>query len=84
MKADAPYVEMIALAHAVDPALHELQVIARNPIQGEAMHKVIGYYAHDALEQIGWYDGVGFFDLTHDGENCQRVYVIRDPGSYTP
>ena len=35
----------IAIARAIDPALISLEVVAHNPVQGEAMHKVIGYHA---------------------------------------
>jgi hypothetical protein len=36
---------VIAIARAIDPALVSLEVVAHNPVQGEAMHKVIGYHA---------------------------------------
>lgn len=40
----------IAVAHAVDEALTDLDVVARKPVQGEAMHKVIAYRALVAID----------------------------------
>lgn len=78
MPPEPSYDEIVALAHAVDPALRALDVVARKPIQGDAMHKVIGAHAYDALRQVGWVDEYGaFYPL---GLQVGRpVYVIEDP-----
>lgn len=82
---EVKYSEMIAMAHAVDPALADLDVIARNPIQGEAMHKVIGHRAMDALQHVGWVDEEETFypiSLWAEGSippDSQRVFIIVDP-----
>ncbi len=45
---------VLLLARAIDPALIGLKVVAHNPVQGEAMHKVLGYYAAKGLLDAGW------------------------------
>jgi hypothetical protein len=45
---------VMLLARGIDPALDDLQVVAHNPVQGEAMHKVLGYHAAKALLDAGW------------------------------
>lgn len=84
MRSGDRFQTMIALAHALDPALGELQVTAHNPIQGEAMHKVIAYSAADALVQVGWLGPYGIVPGGMDNEpndKWQPVYVVRDPNA---
>lgn len=45
---------VLTLARGMDPALYQLQVVAHRPVQGEAMHKVLGYHAAKALLDAGW------------------------------
>ncbi len=45
---------VLLLARGLDPALVALEVVAHNPVQGEAMHKVLGYHAAKALLAAGW------------------------------
>jgi hypothetical protein len=45
---------VLLLARGLVPALDELQVVAHAPVQGEAMHKVLGYRAARALLDAGW------------------------------
>lgn len=80
--------EMLAFAHAVQPALRMLDVVANQPVQGEAMHKVIGYHAAQALVQVGWRNDQGRMCYGHDHHHpldgiewCEPVYVIRDPSA---
>lgn len=78
--------EMIALAHAVDPALRMLDVQALKPVQGEAMHKVIGYHAYNALRQVGWLNPQGSLVPMHDWsaeipEDWRKVYVVEEPNA---
>ena len=76
------FATVIALAHAVDPALMALDVVAHKPIQGEAMHKVIGYHAANALVQVGWFGPYGIVPGGMDNEPSEKwepIYVVRDP-----
>ncbi len=45
---------VMLLARGMDPALVRLNVVAHNPVQGEAMHKVLGYHAAKTLIEAGW------------------------------
>lgn len=47
--------DMLLVARAIDPSLIELDVVARKPIQGEAMHKVIAYQLMTRLAEQGIY-----------------------------
>lgn len=78
--------EMLALAHAVDPALRMLEVVAHAPVQGEAMHKVIGYHAYDALLHVGWLGPYGIVPGGLDVDpapHWRKLYVIEEPASRT-
>ncbi len=82
---EPPFVIVIALAHAIDPALHMLEVTAHNPVQGDAMHKVIGYHAAKALRQVGWLGPYGIVPGGMDVDapsHWQPIFVVVDPGAY--
>lgn len=77
--------ETMAFAHAVQPALQMLDVVANQPVQGEAMHKVIGYHAAQALVQVGWQHprstslvNVGQWDGVYEAEGYIPIYKVVD------
>ncbi len=84
---EPPWSVVMALAHALDPALHMLEVQANNPVQGEAMHKVIGYHAAKALVQVGWLGPYGIVPGGMDVDAPERwrpIYSVTDVGAYRP
>lgn len=46
------YIGTLAVARAISPVLDSLEVVAHKPVQGEAMHKVIGYHAAQAAAAL--------------------------------
>lgn len=80
--------QMVAFAHAIDPALTHLEVEAHNPIQGEAMHKVIGWHARKALVHVGWMGPYGIvpggLDVGAVPSWWQPIYIVRDPTHNDP
>jgi hypothetical protein len=71
---------VMALAHALDPALEALDVVAHSPVQGEAMHKVIAHHAAQALVQVGWLGPYGLIPGGMDNDPApfwEPVFAVR-------